>query len=174
MLLVAPAGAQTFNPFAVNFAPTGIAYDPVNQRIAVSGTGGTTIYDTNGVLTGAFGNGGTDLGAGTNGTVWLANGTQAQLRDNNGNGIVAVVISFGTAALGSELRVGTNGYLMYATTDVYALNLDSHTSTALFAVPAGFNVTGGDWCLRSNGTSLADVMVALSLGGAVVIFDGFG
>ena len=76
-LLTASAGA---GQFAVNYSPTGIAYDAVSNRVCVSSGGGVNIYDTNGVLQSAFSSGSPfDLGAGTGGNVWIASGHQANI-----------------------------------------------------------------------------------------------
>lgn len=160
--------------FSVNYAPTGIAFDAANQRIAVSGSSGETIYDTNGTAVSAWTGGATDLGGGTSGTVWLMNGTSVQNRDYFGNSIASASVPFGTAALGRELNIGGTNYLMYfANNTVYAMVIDSGASTALCSGPAGFTVTGGDWTLRPGGRSLQDVAIILNSSSAVNFLQYF-
>ena len=176
LLLAGTAAAQTFS---VPFAPTGIAYDAGSQRVLISGNGSISSY-TNGVLQWIWSATATDLAAGQtviyNGvlgptkTLWVLNGNGALQYNSNGLPVGGVNLTSGATALGSELTIGGTNYLLYATTNVYALNVANNVSTALFAVPAGFGVTGGDWCLRPNGHALADSLVALNSSTQVRLF----
>lgn len=158
--------------FSVSYSPTGIAYDAVNNLVSVSGLNQVNAYDTNGSLK-AFSSPNTgisDLGAGSGGNVWVANGTSADKRYYNGNGITSIFIPYNTVALGRELSVGGTNYLMYAVNgvSVVAINLTDYTTTALMPTPA--NITGGDWILRPGGYALEHVLIAVNSPNTVQTF----
>jgi hypothetical protein len=148
--------------FPVNYSPTGIACDAISNLVSVSSSSGINIYATNGNFVGGFASSAFDLGAGTGGNVWIANGTSSQKRDYQGNGMASTSLPGSTVALGRELSVGGTNYLLYAVSggNVVAKNPDDGSTTVLFATPA--NVTGGDWTLRPGGYALEHVLVGLN------------
>ena len=172
LLLVTTAGAANFS---VPYSPTGIAYDAISNRVSVANSGGVNTYTTNGTLTESFGNPGIfDLGAGTGGNVWIANGNLAQNRDYVGNFIGSTAIPNNTVVLGRELMVGGTNYVLYGVSggDVVARELGSTNTVVLLATPAG--TTGGDWVLRPGGYALDHVLVGVTLSSSVQTFSKSG
>ncbi len=161
--------------FTTGNALTGLAYSPDTQTIAASTGAGTGIYAADGTpLQMGFGTGSADNGAGPSGTWWLmqASGAAATKYDNNGNPLASAGLTNGTVALGRQLTVGGTNYLMCAAGGtVYAANViytGPYQNLTPLCSYAG-NVTGGDWCLRPNGQSLADTLIALNTGNTVQI-----
>ena len=172
LLLTASAGA---GQFALNYSPTGIAYDAVSNVVSLSSGSSVFTYETNGTQVAQFSAGNPfDLGAGTGGNVWVASGNNYRKYDFAGDLVTGTTIPSTTVGVGRELAIGGTNWLLYAVSGgpVVALNLATLAAVHLLSTPAG--TTGADWALRPGGYALDHVVVAMNTGSSVRMYSKDG